>query len=77
MSEKWIRSALFIILSVAVTSCLKDEPFKLPFSGFNPAEKDDGWVISTLSAENIDSVKLDRALRYLYREDEYYLVRSM
>ncbi len=77
MSKKWIRAALFIILAAAATSCLKDEPFKLPYSGFKPTVKDDGWVISTLSAENIDSVQLDRALRYIYREDEYYLVRSM
>ncbi len=77
MSEKWIRSALIIALSAVVTSCLKEGPFKLPYSGFRPADIGDGWEISSPSAENIDSIKLDRAFRYIYREDEYYLVRSM
>jgi CubicO group peptidase (beta-lactamase class C family) len=68
---------MIIAVSVVLTSCLKDEQFKLPYTGFQPAEIDDDWEISSLAAENIDSVKLDRAFRYIYREDEYYLVRSM
>lgn len=75
--HRWIGTALIIAYSTVITSCLKDEPFKLPYSGFRPADIGDGWIISSPSAENIDSIKLDRAFRYIYREDEYYLVRSM
>lgn len=70
MSDKWIRYVLYFTLSAALLSCLKDEPFKLPYSGFQPSEMDDGWEISTLAAENIDTLLLDRAFRYIYREDE-------
>jgi CubicO group peptidase (beta-lactamase class C family) len=75
--KKWIGSILIIALSTVISSCLKDEPFKLPYSGFKPADIGDEWEISSPSAENMDSIKLDQAFRYIYREDEYYLVRSM
>jgi len=74
---KWIGSVMIFALGTVISSCLKDEPFKLPYTGFTPPDIDDGWEISSLSAENIDSIKLDRVFRYIYREDEYYLVRSM
>ena len=77
MSAKWIRTGLIIALSAAITGCLRDEPFKLAYTGFQPSDIGDGWELSTPSAENIDSLKLDRVFRYIYREDEYYLVRSM
>lgn len=65
---------LFLIL---FASCLKDEPFKMPYMGFQPVESDDGWVVSSPAAEDMDSLGLDKVFRYIYREDQYYLVRSM
>jgi CubicO group peptidase (beta-lactamase class C family) len=77
MQGKLVKPAFLFLISGLVISCLKDEPFKLPFSGFQPADIGDGWIVSSPSAENMDSIKLDRVFRYIYREDEYYLVRSM
>jgi CubicO group peptidase (beta-lactamase class C family) len=77
MRGKLINPAFILLISGLVISCLKDESYKLPYSGFRPADNGDGWIISSPEAENMDSIKLDRAFRYIYREDEYYLVRSM
>ncbi len=77
MDGKLIKPAFILLISGLVISCLKDESYKLPYSGFRPADTGDGWIISYPEAEDMDSIKLDRAFRYIYREDEYYLVRSM
>ena len=70
---------LFLISPIIFTliSCMKDEPLKLPYSGFTPADIGDGWVLSSPDRENMDSLKLDEAFRYFYREDEFLLGRSM
>ncbi len=71
------RIISLVTIFLLSNSCLKDEPFKLPYSGFKPAETGDGWEITSPSKEDIDSIKLDKAFRYIYKEDKYYLVRSM
>jgi CubicO group peptidase (beta-lactamase class C family) len=77
MRGKLIKPTLMLLISVLTISCLKDEPYKLPYSGFQPVDTGDGWIISSPEEENMDSIKLDRVFRYIYREDEYFLVRSM
>jgi len=56
---------------------MKDEPLKLHYSGFTPADIGDGWILSSPIHENMDSLKLDEAFRYFYREDQFLLGRSM
>ena len=65
----------FIILFLS--SCLKDESFKLPYSGYVPLHLDDGWEISTPEGEDVDSELLDSAYRIIYNEDRYKLVKSL
>jgi CubicO group peptidase (beta-lactamase class C family) len=77
MQKKQILFSVILVLSVVITSCLKDEPFTSPYSGFEPEDIGDDWTISTPANEDMDSLKLDGVFRYIYREDEYYLVRSM
>ncbi len=68
---------ILIITLVVLTSCLKDEPFKKEFSGFEPTNLNDGWVISSPEAENINPAKLDQAYRLLHNDDRFLMARSM
>jgi CubicO group peptidase (beta-lactamase class C family) len=67
----------FTLLGFILVSCLKDEPFKLPYQGFQPVETGDGWIISSPGLEDMDSLKLDQVYRYIYRENQFMLVSSM
>ena len=49
----------------AFSSCLKDEPFKLYYYGFQPVDRNDGWQISTPENENMDRALLDVAYQLL------------
>jgi CubicO group peptidase (beta-lactamase class C family) len=73
------KPRLFLISVFVFTfiSCMKDEPLKLPYSGFTPVELNDGWTISSPAKENMDSLMLDEAFRYFYKEDRFLLGRSM
>lgn len=77
MRLKYILQCTFLIFGLCMTSCLKDEPFKQLYQGFEPKNISDDWIISNPTNENMDSLKLDAVFRYICREDEYYLVRSM
>lgn len=60
-----------------MTSCLKDEPFKNVYSGFEPAPLNDGWVISTPEDENLDRSKLEQAYRLVYDDNRFWMARSL
>jgi CubicO group peptidase (beta-lactamase class C family) len=73
-----IKYILFLVVTVfTFISCMKDEPLKRPYLGFTPTQINDGWVLSSPSQENMDSMKLDEAYRYFYRDDQFLLGRSM
>lgn len=70
----------FIILLVIVStlnSCLKDEPYKLDYSGFEPRLINDDWQISTPEDENIDWSTLKQAYELIYRDDRFTMARSL
>jgi CubicO group peptidase (beta-lactamase class C family) len=73
------KHKLILIASIVFTfiSCMKDEPLKRPYSGFTPVDIRDEWILSSPGRENMDSLKLDEAFRYFYREDQFLLGRSM
>ena len=71
------RIALYIILLSVFGSCLKDEPFKTDYSGFEPIVINDGWEVSTPENENIDKTILEQAFRLVYRDDRYLMARSL
>lgn len=59
------------------STCLKDEPFKLGYQGFQPVSKNDGWAISTPEAENMDRELLEQAYQLLYEDNRYTMARSL
>ncbi len=71
------RLFYFIVIAFASLSCMKDESLKRPYSGFTPVDIGDGWILSSPGRENMDSLKLDKAFRYFYQEDQFLLGRSM
>jgi CubicO group peptidase (beta-lactamase class C family) len=64
---------------VLVTSCLKDEPFKRPYEGFQPVSRtgDDGWVISTPEDEAMDRALVDAAYQLVYKDTRFTMARSL
>lgn len=72
-----IYIGFMLLLALGFHSCLEDEPFKLPYTGFEPVNVPGDWQLSWPSAEQMDSMKLDAAYRFFYRENEFYLGKSM
>lgn len=68
---------LLIITATTLGSCLKDGPFKLESSGFEPKEINDDWQISTPEDENMDRSTLSLAYDLIYRDDRYTMARSL
>lgn len=68
---------LLFAFAFLLSSCLKDKPFKLPYEGFVPVSKNDGWVISTPENENMDRELLDDAYRLVYKDNRYQMARSL
>ena len=66
-----------LLLIVCLSACLKDEPFKLAYNGFEPRRINDGWQISTPENENINSNILEKAYRLVYQDDRYTMARSL
>lgn len=62
---------------LSLTSCLKDEPFKNDYNGFEPVPLNDGWVISTPEDENLDRSKLEQAYRLVYDDNRFWMARSL
>lgn len=77
MGKLTYRLFLITLMVFTFISCLKDEPFKRSYTGFTPADIDDGWTLSSPKLENMDSMILDGAFRYFFRDDQFLLGRSM
>ena len=65
-------SVLFLL-----NSCLKEDPLKKPYTGFTPVDISDGWIISSLASENIDSLALDQVYRDIYADDDIWMMKSL
>ncbi len=68
---------LVLFLLPVFSSCLKDGPFKLPYGGFQPVSRNDGWQISAPTNENMDSALLDAAYRLVYEDNRFTMARSL
>jgi CubicO group peptidase (beta-lactamase class C family) len=77
MSKNKYNQFLVVVIAITFVSCMKDESLKRPYSGFKPIQLNDGWVLSSPSCENMDSLKLDEVYRYFFRDDQFLLGRSM
>jgi len=68
---------LFIVMLSVLSSCLKDEPFKADYSGFEPVKINDDWELSTPENENMDRAILEQAYNLVYSDDRYLMARSL
>jgi CubicO group peptidase (beta-lactamase class C family) len=71
------RILIALMLQMLLCSCLKDEPFKGRYSGFEPLPMNDGWEISTAEDQKINYEKLQQAYRLLYSDERFLMARSM
>lgn len=74
---KTIRVLLSTVLLVIFAGCVKEDPLKKSYTGFNPVDIHDGWVLSGPSAEQMDSLALDKIYRDVYADDEMWMTKSM
>lgn len=68
----YITGALLLL-----NSCLKDEPFKNEYAGFEPSLTNDEWTISTPEEESIDRSSLEQAYRLLHEDNRFWMARSL
>lgn len=68
---------IFLVTLFLFNSCLKDDPFKKEYNGYEPAVLNDDWIISTPEAEKIDRSSLERAFRLLYDDNRFWMARSL
>jgi CubicO group peptidase (beta-lactamase class C family) len=68
---------LLLFITTLLGSCLKDEPFKSEFRGFEPNMIDDDWSTSTPENENIDRSTLNQAYELVYKDDRFTMARSL
>lgn len=66
-----------IVSSLIFASCLKDKPIKLEDTGYAPAQLNDGWVISTPAAEQIDVALMDEAYQRVFSEERFAMANSL
>ncbi len=52
MKAKILIIILLEIIFLGMPSCLKDDPLKLAYNGFQPLAIDDDWKVSTPAVEN-------------------------
>ena len=67
----------FAALIALTTACLKEDPMKQPYTGFDPVDINDGWELSTPSGEHLDSIALDQIYKDLYANDDYWMTKSL
>jgi len=68
---------IVLVFATTLVSCLKDEPFKLEYIGFEPKVVNDDWRNSTPEDENIDRSILELAYELIYRDDRFTMARSL
>ncbi|KPK87889.1 MAG: hypothetical protein AMS27_01025 [Bacteroides sp. SM23_62_1] len=68
---------LLIVMLSVLSSCMKDEPFKTAYRGFEPSVMNDGWEISNPENENMDGSILDQAYMLVHSDDRYLMARSL
>jgi CubicO group peptidase (beta-lactamase class C family) len=71
------RTALFLLLILLFTSCLKEDELKKPFVSFMPHQINDGWEISSPAQENIDPDALAEIYRDFHADADIWQVRSL
>jgi CubicO group peptidase (beta-lactamase class C family) len=70
-------ACIVLALSLLSFSCLSDDPVKLEYIGYQPAGQNDGWMVSSPTAENIDADLLAMAYNLVYSEERFVMARSL
>jgi CubicO group peptidase (beta-lactamase class C family) len=68
---------LIWILYLGLPACVKDEPVKFAYIGYQPLETGDDWQISTASKENMDEGYLNTAYQLIHSNDRFIMARSL
>jgi CubicO group peptidase (beta-lactamase class C family) len=77
MKAKNIFLLSLVILTTGTQSCLKDEPLKPPFTGYEPLVIADDWQVSTPALENMNKDYLDKAYQLIYNNERFTMARSL
>lgn len=72
-----MKLGILLLLVALLGSCLKDEPMKLKYKGFEPTALNDGWQISNPEVENMSRAGLEQAYKLVYDENRYVMARSL
>ena len=72
-----ILYVLLWIMPLCMMSCLKDEPVKLAYNGFQPQVSGDGWQVSTPAGEKMNENYLDAAYQLIYNNERFVMARSL
>ena len=56
-----------IVLFLLINACLKDEPFKKEYGGYEPTAINDDWIISTPENEQVESFETRAGLSPVIR----------
>jgi CubicO group peptidase (beta-lactamase class C family) len=72
-----MRTIIILLISLAFTSCMKDENMNMPFDSFEPRQIGDGLVISTPQEEGIDPDQLEQIYRATYADENLWSLRSL
>jgi len=69
--------AVILIIFALIPACLTDPEIKLPYEGYAPVQKNDGWTLSTPAAEGFDTDAIDAVYQKIYSEDLYPAIHSL
>ncbi|MDR0232672.1 MAG: beta-lactamase family protein [Dysgonamonadaceae bacterium] len=72
-----IYATLTAFFSIILISCLKEEPLKVPFQSYSPANLGDGWEIAEPAEAGIDGEALKEVYRYVHKDDNVWQIRSL
>jgi len=72
-----IHISLIAFFSIIFVSCLKDDPLKVPFQSFIPANLGDGWQIAAPTEAGIDGEALKEVYKYVHDENNVWPIRSL
>jgi len=72
-----ILLSVMLFLAFILTGCLEEGQLVRKFVTFAPLDIDDGWQLSTPSAEGIDSLGLVQVYKDVYHHPKAWTLRSM
>ena len=68
---------LIAFFSIILTSCLKEDPLKVPFQSFTPARLGDGWEIASPAEVGIDGEAMKEVYKFVHEDGNAWQIRSL